>query len=358
MKEKNYIAYIHACWVSQWELTSIFEKGRENAKIFFEEMSDITLWKYISNQNRRQEILEYYAKLDTKKIDALLEKLEIQLICLWDDNYPQLLKNITHTPYILYVRWTLPESEMFWVVGSRKISSYGSKCIEKIIPELSKVFTIVSGWALGCDSAAHKTTLQHGWKTIVVVGTGIDKTYPASNAKLFEEVILSWGALISIFRLGEPGNPYNFPIRNEIVVWLSKWVLVIEAKEKSWSLITAWLCLDYWKDLFSIPWDITMQNSSGTNKLIKSGEAKCVTESLDILEEYNILVKKQSYSNQIPLLDELESQIFSLVSWESLNIDDLIEILYKNPSEIMMKMSLLELKWIVKKDISGKYSLI
>lgn len=119
--------------------------------------------------------------------------------------------------------------------------------------------------------------------------------------------------------------PYNFPIRNEIVVGLSKGVLVVEAKEKSGSLITAGLCLDLGRDLFALPGDITLPGSSGTNMLIKQGSAKCVTEPMDILEEYNLLVKSSAHKPQLPLLDGLESQIYLLLTQEEYTIDMLVE---------------------------------
>jgi len=302
--------------------------------------------------------LENYAKLKTHYIDGVIEKLSVDIITLHDERYPESLKNIPHTPFVLYVRWKIPETDMFWVVGSRKITEYGKKVIAKIVPDVSKIFPIVSWWAAGCDSEAHKSALTSWNTTIVVVGTGIDQTYPVSNEKLFDEIVESGWAVISIFRIWDPGNPYNFPVRNEIVVWLSKGILVVEAKEKSWSLITANLCLDLGKDLFSVPGEITSLSSGGTNMLIKKGEAKCVTESYDILEEYNILVKQSAHKDQLPLLEALEADIYAQISYGDKSIDTLAEILWKPSSQLGGKLSLLELKGIVKKSLNGKYTLL
>lgn len=246
---------------------------------------------------------------------------------------------------------------MFWVVGSRKITSYGKSVISQIVPDISQVFPIVSGWAAWCDTYAHKSALDTWNTTIVVVGTWIDQTYPVSNEKLFTEIVQSWWAVISIFRIWEPGNPYNFPVRNEVVVWLCRGVLVVEAKKKSGSLITSRLALDLGKDLFSIPWSITSLASTGTNLLIKKGEAKCVTESIDILEEYDVLIKQSSHKDKIPLLDNIETEIYALISSEHIGIDALSYELGYPSNEISMKISLLELRGIIKKDISGKYLL-
>jgi len=353
----KYIAYLHACGLSHLELTEIF-KNRQDWNKFYDELSDTSLEKYVQNFERRRKILENYKKLKTQYIDGVIEKLWVDIITLHDAKYPESLRNIPHTPFVLYVRWKIPETDMFGVVGSRKITEYGKKVIAKIVPDISKVFSIVSGWASGCDTAAHKVTLNAGNTTVVVVGTGIDQTYPVSNEKLFDEVVEKWWAIISIFRISEPGNPYNFPVRNEIVVWLSRGILVVEAKEKSGSLITANLCLDMGKDLFSIPGEITSPSSGGTNMLIKKWEAKCVTESYDILEEYDILIKKSAHKDQIPLLEPLESEIYTLITEWDKSIDILSELLSLSSSEIWMKLSLLELKGIIKKTLSGKYTLI
>lgn len=353
----TYIAYLHACGVSHLELTEIFE-DKKDSKGFYKSLSDRILEKYVKNIERRGKILENYAKLKTHYIDEVIVRLWVDIIILHDTRYPESLKNIPHAPFLLYVRGEIPTWDMFWVVGSRKITEYGKKVIAKVVPDISKIFPIVSGWAAWCDSEAHKITLKSWAKTIVVVGTWIDQTYPVSNERLFDEVVEKWWAIVSIFRIWEPGNPYNFPVRNEIVVWLSRWILVVEAKEKSGSLITANLALDLWKDLFSVPWEITSQSSGGTNMLIKKWEAKCVTSSMDILEEYNILIKQSAHKNQLPLLDAMETEIYKHISETDKSIDELVEILWITSSAIGIKISMLELKNIIKKSLSGKYTLV
>ena len=312
----------------------------------------------MKNFERRGKIVENYKKLKTNYIDGVIEKLWVDIITLDDKNYPESLRNIPHTPFVLYVRGKIPQWDMFWVVGSRKITEYGKKVISKIVPDISKIFPIVSGGAAGCDSEAHKTTLQAWNTTVVVVGTWIDQTYPVNNEKLFNQVVEKGWAIISIFRIWEPGNPYNFPVRNEIVVWLSRWILVVEAKNRSGSLITAGLTLDLGKDLFSVPWEVTSVSSDGTNALIKKWEAKCVTESMDILEEYNVLIKQSSHKAQLPLLNNIESLIYHCISEGDKSIDDIVMILELPSSEIGTQISLLELKNIVKKGMNWKYTLV
>jgi len=353
---KKYTVYLHACWLSHLELTEIFE-DKQDSKEFYENLSHDSLSKYVKNLDRRNNIVENHRKLKTQYIDTVIEKLWVNIITLHDDEYPENLRNIPHTPFVLYVRWILPKDDMFWVVGARKLSDYGKQVISKIVPDISKVFPIVSGWAAGCDTCAHKSCLNAWNPTVVVVGTGINQTYPAGNEKLFDEIVEKWGAIISIFRIGEPWNPYNFPVRNEIVVWLSKGILIVEAREKSGSLITANLALDIWKDLFSIPWNITSPYSSWTNMLIKKWEAKCVTSSIDVLEEYNIEVKKNEHKTILNFSDELEKSIYNFIWEQTGTIDDIWSKLWIDINTILTKVSLLELKWVIKKDMSWKYIL-
>jgi len=357
-----YIAYLHSCWLSHRELTDIF-LGETSAESFYAGLCNESLEKYVKNTQRRQGILEKYSELEKNereknKILHICKSLWVEIIILSDSNYPDNLKNIPHTPYVLYVRWQIPEQDMFAVVGSRKVSPYGVKVIDSIIPDIAQIFPVVSGWAAWCDTQAHKACIASWNKTVVVVGTGIDQTYPVSNEKLFNSVVENNWAIVSIFRIWEPGHPYNFPVRNEIVVWLSRWVLVVEAKNKSGSLITAWLCLDLWKDLFSIPGDILSPNYTGTNMLIKNWEAKCVTQSLDILEEYNIAIKQHQHKEKLVFWDKDEEQIYQSISLASQNIDQLSDSLNTPPQKILIKASLLELKGVIKKDLLWKYELV
>ncbi len=353
----KYIAYLHSCWLSQKELTEIFT--HENSpEDFFTHLSDTSLSSYISSSKRRENILNSFNKLSTKQIDTKLEKFGVNIIVLWDSDYPESLLHIPHTPYILYVRWKIPSWDMFWVVWSRKISSYWDKIIKQLVPDIANVFPIVSGWAAWCDTLAHKVCIDSWKQTVVVVWTWIDQTYPVSNQNLFQRVVESWGAIVSIFRIWEPGNPYNFPVRNEIVVGLSRWILVVEAKEKSWSLITASLSLDLWKDLFSVPWDIFSIYHQWTNKLIKKWEAKCVTQISDILEEYNVQVKQIEHKNILTFSDEVEKLIYDTIARNSWNIDMLSDVLAMSPQKLLIKVSALELKWVIKKDMYWKYELV
>ena len=140
--------------------------------------------------------------------------------------------------------------------------------------------------AKGIDSYAHIGALQKNGKTIAVLGSGLDRIYPKENLKLYSEIIENDGAVVSEYIIGTPPQKMNFPARNRIVSGMSKGVIVIEAKEKSGTLITVDFALEQGKNIYVVPGNITSPNSVGTNELIKQG-AKCITNINDILEEYN-----------------------------------------------------------------------
>jgi len=226
--------------------------------------------------------------------DWEMEKLlkeNIDLITIHDKNYPKLLKEIYAPPALLYIKGNLEPNDKIsiGIVGTRNPSSYGNQITPLITKDLSNFgLTIISGLAKGIDTLAHQATLNANGRTIAVLGTGIDKKsiYPAINIQLAEEITHK-GALISEFPIGTQPAAQNFPQRNRIISGLSLGVLVIEASEKSGSLITARNALEQNRDVFAIPGNVFSINSLGPNKLIKMG-AKLVSQANDIIEELNL----------------------------------------------------------------------
>ncbi len=352
----KYLVFLHSLGFTHKNLHEIFEKNTDYEK-FYNNLSKKTLEKYFFKDEQIEKILELKNKLDTKKLEEKLKKLQVKIITIKDKNYPEKLKNISNPPYFLYVRWEISWNDNFFaIVWSRKITQYAKKVGESIIPDLTKYFTVVSGGAWGCDTLAHKITLENSWKTIAVFWTWIDITYPVSNKNLFEEIIESSWALVSIFPLWTPGWIYTFPVRNEIVSGMSSWVLVLEAWEKSGTIITANLALDQWKDLFAIPGDIFHQNSIWTNNLIKTGQAKLTTNSIDILEEYNY--KVIDTKKEIIFENEIQKNIFELLKFNLfLSIDEILEKTWLEYWVISLNLALMELNWVIKKDMMGKYGI-
>lgn len=356
MSELIYLAYLHSLWISQRKLLQIFET-KENYKEFYEKLNHNSLKPYYS-EKEISNILSKKDIINLDKINKILNDKSVKIITINDHWYPDLLKQISNPPYLLYVRWKIDNSPKIVIIWSRNMTSYGKKIIEKLIPWLSKYFVIVSWWASWCDSEAHIQTLLNGWKTIVVIWTWIDLDYPGTNTKLFNDIVeKNWG-IISIFPIWEIANPYNFPIRNEIVSAISSWIVVIESGEKSGTLITANLALEQWKDVFAVPWDLYKSNSIWCNNLIKNGNAKMVTNTEDILEEYNIkTIFNETIIKNIVLWNNVEKVIYNILLLESLDTDDLVRKSSLTLNEISTNLSMLEINWIIKKSINWKYEI-
>ena len=230
------------------------------------------------------------------------------VLILDDGSYPYLLREIADPPIVLYVKgnWQACfETPCVAVVGSRRCSTYGENASEMLARDLAeKGVCIVSGLARGIDSAAHRGAIRGRGKTVAVLGTGIDNVYPKENAKLVNEILESGGAVCSQFPLGTPPLKDNFPYRNRIISGLSLGVLIVEASERSGSLITARLAMEQNREVLAVPGNITSKNSFGTNYLIKSG-AKLVQQWQDVVVE---LPQEISAAILPPKLDEKENR--------------------------------------------------
>ena len=207
------------------------------------------------------------------------------IVTCQDPLYPKNLLNIYDYPPFLYVKGSLcPEEIGVAIVGSRLASTYGKYVTEKLSRELAlKGITIVSGLARGIDSAAHRGALAGKGRTIAVLGSGLDIVYPPENEALAAD-IAAQGALVTEYPFGTPPNAPNFPARNRLISGISLGVVVVEAGEKSGSLITARIASEQGRSVFAVPGAIESAGSRGTNRLIKQG-AKLIENVEDILEE-------------------------------------------------------------------------
>lgn len=220
------------------------------------------------------------------KYEQYIIKNKIQLINITDENYPKLLKEIYDPPITLFCKGdiSLLKQEAFSIVGCRDSTSYGNLMSKEISYNLAKEnILIVSGLAKGIDANAHSGALLANGKTIAVLGCGVDIPYPVENIEIYKE-ILKKGLIISEYIVGTKPEARNFPARNRIISGLSKGVLVVEATQKSGSMITVDFALEQGRNVYAIPGNINSQNSSGTNELIKQG-AKLVTNYKEILED-------------------------------------------------------------------------
>ena len=208
-----------------------------------------------------------------------MEKNNIDIISIQDKDYPSLLKEIYDPPICLYIRGNkkILNNESIAIIGCRDASDYGLNVANEFAYNLSKQnINIISGLARGIDSEAHLGAVRANQKTIAVLGNGLDIIYPKENINLVQNILNSGGAIISEYPLGTKPKKENFPARNRIISGMSKGLLVVEAKEKSGTLITVDFALEQGRDVFVIPGNINSINSVGTNDLIKQG-AKVVT---------------------------------------------------------------------------------
>ena len=259
-------------------------------------------------------------------------QLGITLLCLGDADSPALLATIYNPPLLLFVKGEpgVLHTAGLAVVGSRAATGYGLKVARELSGQLAaRGVTIVSGLALGIDTGAHAGALAAGGKTIAVLGSGLDVIYPRDNWRLAEQVTGS-GALVSEYPLGTRPDPFRFPARNRIISGLTRGVLVVEAAQRSGSLITARLALDEGREVFAIPGRVDSVKSAGTHRLLQEG-AKLVGSVDDILDELGWqLGRREDASTPTPqsapavTLDPEERMVLALLDVYPKHIDSLI----------------------------------
>lgn len=214
-----------------------------------------------------------------------LQEEKVKVITILDGAYPQRLKEIYLPPIVLFYRGNLSllNQRAVAIVGSRDYSKYAKNCIHELIPVLvNDDIVVISGLARGVDTLAHEETLKADGNTIAVIGSGLDVVYPPENSKLYD-VIAKRGLILSEYPLQSRPLKFHFPYRNRIIAGLSHGVCVIEAKEKSGSLITANLALSENREVFAVPGSIFSIHSKGTNSLIEAGA--CLVSSSETISK-------------------------------------------------------------------------
>ncbi len=282
-------------------------------------------------------------------LDAELSQLEAMKITplTWDDDdYPPLLKTIANPPFVLYVRGQLlPQDE--WavgVVGTRSASMYGRESARMLASKLAaNGVTVVSGLALGIDTAAHTAAVEAGGRTIAVLGSGVDVIYPHRNRALAER-ILAQGAIVSEFPMGTRPDSGNFPRRNRIISGLSLGVLMVEGAKRSGARITVDYALEQGREVFAVPGNISGKGSAGPNALIQQG-AKLVSDVDDILSELNLTMISQHVEAQAIIPDTpIEATVLAHLSAEPIHIDELGQLTRIAAAELSSTLTMMELK--------------
>jgi len=379
MEDFKYIYYLSkADGLGSVRLKKLLDKFGNARNVFEATEKELVSVEGISIKTARP-VLNLKKDFDTLEKDfALLqkkmEKMSIGAVTIGDKDYPHLLKRIYDPPAILYYKGRR-SNEIFkngldnciGIVGTRNPSEHGKKVCEQFSAELANIgITVVSGFARGIDTVAHRTVLSNKnttGKTVAVFGNGIDVIYPPENKKLYD-MIAEDGLMLSEFEISANPDGMNFPRRNRIISGLSLGVVVIESGKEGGALITARCALDQGREVYAVPGDIYSKNSKGTNDLIKNGQAKLVENIEDILDELrsklNMLPFDESKKSIGPKKTHVdlkgnEKTIFVLLekNKDAVHIDSISELTGLNISDCLVNLLNLEFKGLIKQ-LPGK----
>lgn len=302
------------------------------------------------------------------------KKENVKILTIESDNFPERLLNIPSPPLVLFYRGNFPDIDnepTFCIVGPRSVSKFGAKAAYSLSSRLSRAgFIIVSGGALGCDSYAHKGALKYGGKTIAVLGCGIGAKYLMDNEKLRRNIEKSC-CIISEYPPYTPSSKYTFPVRNRLMSGLSLGVALMEAGEKSGSLITARHAAEQGRDVFVIPGNPTLKCYKGSNALLRDG-AKPLLDASDVFGEYiyqfadkiNIAkafekVEKEEKieKNQKIFIKTLSNEakiVYNYLDKQKFTADDLLEA-GLDDTVVLSALTELEMEGIIKAQPGGAY---
>ncbi|GAB4291730.1 MAG: DNA-processing protein DprA [Ignavibacteriaceae bacterium] len=344
------------------KIRSLLAKFKTTDNILNASLNELLAVEGISNQLAKRLIQTGMNRSQIEqKVEKLLqriEKINFQIVSIWDEEYPPLLKKIYDPPLLLYVSGKFNDMDKYSVaiVGTRTPTNYGRIQTEKIANDLSKQgITIVSGLARGIDSIAHKTALKSGGRTIAVTGSGPDVIYPPENKDLFKN-ISGTGVVITEYEPGTKPDVQNFPRRNRIISGLSLGTVVIETGEAGGAMQTAAFALDQNREVFAVPGNLGVKQSEGTNLLIQKGEAKLIRSAEDILEELELKLKPvlgKNIPKPDPELNVFEEKIISILNNEPLHIDKISALTNLASSDCLVHLLSLEFKGMIKQ-LPGK----
>ncbi len=319
------------------------------------------------NPKISEEFVVWRKTFNLNGIPDILEKKQIHY-CTWSEtDYPEMLKEISAPPPILYYRGNLADPhdrKRLSVVGSRRPTAYAEKISATLLSIVATAgIEIVSGLALGVDTLAHCAALKAQGRTLAVLGSGLNDNclYPRANRRLAADIVSSGGAIISEFPPDMPPYKQNFPQRNRIISGLSSCTLVVEARGKSGALITANYALEQNRDVLAIPGNIFSDLSTGPNQLIKAG-ARVITGVEDILENFQIRLEKKTIgageNNNHRPNNKVEAIVYDLIKRaaaraEVITADEIIKKTELDTATINSTLSILEISGLAKNTGSG-----
>lgn len=331
----NYFGDIEAAYnASKSDLTQIDGLNIKKAEVFLEKRRTI-------NPDER---LEFVLKRN------------IKILTFDDKDYPYMLRQISNPPVCLYYKGDLKSCNLdktIAFVGSRRASFAGKDAVKKVITDLANTdVCIVSGLAAGIDSVSHQSAIENNLKTIGVIASGLDFTYPASNKHLYEQIENGCGAVVTeYFPTFEPIK-FRFPQRNRIVTGLSYGTVVGEAALKSGALISANLTLEQGRELMCIPGAINNSNTEGIYKLLKDG-ATMVTKGEDILNALGWEIQQVPVKNIE--LNETEKIILDIISIEPVGFDEIQSRTGLATDKLLIRLTEMELRGLIEQTEGDRY---
>ena len=353
---------MYECWLAGIEGISDPKKRKlrevyGNGKTIYY-IEETKLEKHIFLDDRDVEILKRAKKAaDIEEKWKKIEKKQIKFIPYFSKEYPEKLKMIADPPYALYILGRLPDEnrKSAAIVGARNCTSYGEQMALQYGRSLADAgIQVISGMARGIDGAGQRGALNGGGSTFAVLGCGVDVCYPRENIGLYMDIQTA-GGIISEFPPGTEPFAWNFPRRNRIISGLSNWILVMEAKEKSGSLITADLALDQGKDVYALPGPVTSALSQGCHRLIRQGAGILITPE-ELMDEWNLNrteIRQKNDKNE-KMLESPERMVYSCLDLFPKGIDELMKETDLSISELMERLITLELKGYAK-EVSRNY---
>ena len=344
---------------------SAFELSVKKQESILDSLEDFSVDSMLKNSNvlsilTTEEYHKLVSSYDKRVLDSSIDNMQrngIKIVTIFSDEYPEKLKDLPDRPLILYAKGdlSLANQKSVAVVGTRMPSNYGRIVTEKFSEKLAQSgLVVVSGLCYGVDEIAHKKTLAVGGKTIAVVGSGFNNIYPATNTTLSME-IAEKGLLLSEYPPSFKPKRYTFPRRNRIVAGLSDGDLIVEAGIKSGTIHTKEYALEYGRDIFAVPGNITSNKSELTNQLIKSGQAECVLSADEIVDFYGM---KKAEKQKVLTLSFDEKAVVDALSDGEKDLDYLSRKT-KIPVNILNScLTTLEIRGLIRKLPAQCYALI
>ncbi len=314
------------------------------------------VWEILGDEHAK----EFFDNLDdVDKLEAKIAREDATFVSYLDDAYPENLRNLYDPPIGLFARGSLSslEGDCIGIVGTRHPTRYGSKVAEEFAREFALAHvTVISGFARGVDSIAHKACVALGAPTVAVWGSGLDVCYPAEHRGLADSIVLNGGLILSEYPFGTPPLQYHFPERNRLISGLSRAVFLAEAAAKSGSLITMKLAVEQGRDIFAVPGNIYAAECEGNNKLLMEMPHAFVLSPEGVLDALHI--SRETSEKEPVELSIIENMIVEELKSGEKHFEELLAATDLTVGELTNALFGLEMNGIVEEIGSNYYDLV